>query len=150
LRREYDLLNVLNIPGVVRPIALDTVEGMPMLVLEDAGPKSLGESLHRQGLEPAAFLDLAIQLAEVLGRVHAHNVIHGDLNPSNVVLADHRITLIDFSVATTVAELARMSEPDKLEGTLRYIAPEQTGRMNRPVDYRADFYSLGAIYYQML
>ncbi len=152
LLSEYSVLQRLDLPGVAR--ALDFVHGPrgPVLVLEDAGPVTLSSRLAegRPPLEEA--WTLAIQLAEVVARVHQRDVAHLDLCPSNVIVdADLGwLTLVDFGRASHAPGLAR---PGGLRGRradeLRYIAPEQTGRMNRSPDRRADLYALGAVFYEL-
>jgi predicted ATPase/signal transduction histidine kinase len=152
LIQEHALLHGLELPGVVRALALEGPPDTPRLVLEDAGPHSLHDWLKRRALDPATFLRLAVQLAETLAALHARRLVHGDLNPSNVVLDEHaaRTTLIDFDVAARVASGAREADTGTLAGTLAYLAPEQTGRLGRVVDHRADLYALGVTFYQML
>jgi serine/threonine protein kinase len=152
LKQEHELLASLDLPGVVRPIALETVEGRAALTLEDAGAQNLKEWLHRRDVSPTRFLAIAVQLAGTLARLHGRNVIHRDLNPWNIVIdADEHVTLVDFEAATVVAGLASFAGvPARLDAELSYVAPEETGRTNRLVDQRADLYSLGAVFYEML
>lgn len=153
LRLEHDLLRGLDDPGVVRPLELLAQGNNLVLVLEDIG----GAPLHAQEdygrLEVERFLELAVQMAGVLGRIHRHGLIHKDVNPANFVAnaATGRLQLIDFDLATRLEEeRVRPGALGALEGTLPYIAPEQTGRMNRNLDWRADFYALGATFHEML
>ncbi|QRN93944.1 AAA family ATPase [Archangium violaceum] len=156
LRHEFELLRELaelGAPGVVRALALEDVEGMPALVLEDAGPGDLRDWLKHHPLEPDIFLEMAIQLAEILGTLHRHHVIHRDINPTNIIVKEGpgHLTVIDFDIATKVAGPTLPANIlGELELTLPYVAPEQTGRMDRLVDHRADLYSLGATFYEML
>ncbi len=152
LRHEHEMLRELDLPGVVKPIALEEVAGIPALVLEDAGPQNLQEWLKREPLGIDAFLALALQLAEIVEGLHRQHVIHRDINPANFVVTDDgHLTLVDFDISTKVAGLSQVAGvPGKFQGTLPYIAPEQTGRMNRLVDHRADLYSLGATFYELL
>jgi serine/threonine protein kinase len=92
-------------------------------------------------------------VAEILGAIHAGNIIHKDINPSNIVYnpATGQVKIIDFGISTVLSrENPTLSNPNVLEGTLAYMSPEQTGRMNRAIDYRTDFYSLGATFYELL
>jgi predicted ATPase/signal transduction histidine kinase len=152
LQREYDLLSHLDVPGVIRPLGLEQISGTPALLLEDAGPQNLKDWLRRRLLGVDVFLGLAIQLAETVTRIHGRNLIHRDINPFNIVIGpDQRATLIDFGTATTISACGPLiGVVPELEGTLPYVSPEQTGRINRLVDQRADLYSLGATYYEML
>ncbi|PTL78247.1 AAA family ATPase [Vitiosangium sp. GDMCC 1.1324] len=156
LHHEFSLLReleALGVVGVVRPRALEDVAGVPALVLEDAGPHDLQEWLKHNPVEPDTFLELALQLAEILCHLHRLRVLHRDLNPTNILVAagTRRLTLIDFDLATRVAAASPTSSiHGELESALPYIAPELTGRMDRSVDSRADLYSLGATFYELL
>jgi predicted ATPase/signal transduction histidine kinase/CheY-like chemotaxis protein len=99
------------------------------------------------------FLKLAIETAEILGAIHAANIIHKDINPANIVFNPETgiVKIIDFGISTQLTrENLTLKNPNVLEGTLAYMSPEQTGRMNRTLDYRTDFYSLGATFYELL
>ncbi|MFT3924504.1 MAG: AAA family ATPase [Myxococcales bacterium] len=152
LRHEHALLSRLVAPGVVRPHNLELIDGCLALVLEDVGTRDIEETLRGAPLDVAAFLRLAVQMAAAVAGVHRQNIIHRDVSPANFVLDDHGgVTLVDFELATVVTGLAELPRgTGRLEATLPYVAPEQTGRTNRWVDQRADLYSLGATFYQML
>src|SRR5262249_40162189 len=156
LRAEAALLDTLHardVEGVARPLALEENGGAPVLVLEDAGPRNLRGWLQHTPLSVPVFLDMATELANVLAAVPRQNVVPPDINPGNVVVGvDRRLTLIDFGLAIRGVGSARRGAtgPIEVAGTLAYIAPEQTGRVDRPVDHRADLYSLGATFYEML
>ncbi|QSQ22001.1 AAA family ATPase [Pyxidicoccus parkwayensis] len=156
LRHEYSLLRSLKgeVPGVSRPVMLEEdAPDLPALVLEDAGPQNLQEWLGRRPVAMDAFLELALQLAGIIASLHQQHVIHRDLNPTNMVVGagSRHVTVIDFDLATRVAGLPSNNDmPGDLLVALPYVAPEQTGRMNRPIDHRADLYSLGATFYELL
>ena len=100
-----------------------------------------------------AFLSPAIQIADSLGHIHGAHVIHKDINPANIVWNDsrHQLKIIDFGIASRLPrENSTFKNPEQLEGTLAYLLPEQTGRINRSVDYRTDLYSLGVTFYEIL
>ncbi|HWB39605.1 MAG TPA: serine/threonine-protein kinase PknK, partial [Gemmatimonadales bacterium] len=153
LGREYELIRSLDLDGVPRAIELIRTGDWVALVLEDAGRPRLKSLIPTGGMDLRGFLGLGVQLGDILHELHERKVIHKDINPSNV-LADPdtgRVTLIDFSIASrTQAEHQELRHPSVLEGTLAYLSPEQTGRMNRDIDYRTDFYSLGVTFYEML
>ncbi|MEJ6485776.1 protein kinase, partial [Nostoc punctiforme UO1] len=97
-------------------------------------------------LQLTEFLAIAIQLADTLGKLHDNQIIHKDIKPTNIIInpTTLKVKITDFSIATRLSrETQALSHPTLLEGTLAYISPEQTGRMNRSIDYRTDFYSLG-------
>jgi two-component system, sporulation sensor kinase A len=150
---EYEILHSLNLEGVITTYGLETYQQSPIIVLEDFGGKSLRSCLSDRTFNLAEFLNIAIPLTSILGEIHQHNIIHKDINPSNILLNPDtgQVKIVDFGLATIVSpEHPTWSNPNVLEGTLAYMSPEQTGRMNREIDYRTDFYSLGATFYQLL
>jgi len=152
-RNEFELLRAIASDGVVKAYELVRHDGQIALVLEDLPGVSLRRWLESQiGVTLEQRLRIAAQLAKVLAEVHAANVIHKDISSHNVVYdaESGRCTLIDFGIATRLrSEENKFQAPAALEGTLAYIAPEQTGRMNRSLDYRADLYSLGVTLYEL-
>src|SRR5205085_10737034 len=122
------------------------------LVLPDSGRISLASYLEGRSLPLRSFFAIARQLAETLGRIHARDIVHKDVKPTNILIDPHTLSvqLTDFGIAAARArETASHQAPENLEGTLQYIAPEQTGRMNRSIDGRADLYALGVTLYEM-
>jgi diguanylate cyclase (GGDEF)-like protein len=153
LKREFELTRSLNLESVVQAYSLENEQHRWAIVLEDFGGESLTRHNLAGTLAPGDFLDLAIKITTIVGQIHQHQVIHKDINPSNVVLnsASQQIKLIDFGISTVFSrEKPAFSSLGVLEGTLSYLSPEQTGRMNRMLDYRADFYSLGVTLYELL
>ncbi|MFH1467608.1 MAG: AAA family ATPase [Pseudomonadota bacterium] len=153
LRREHRLLSLVESPHVVR--ALDLVEqGHALgLVLEDVGGVSLRDSEQAGQVDLAAFLSVAVQAARGLAALHDAGIIHRDISPANIVWnrAEDLVQVIDLDIAQRASVHARTrGNPELLEGTLAYISPEQTGRMNRAVDQRTDLYALGATLYELL
>ncbi len=119
-----------------------------VMEVEDFGGRSLDLWLQEQ-----SFPVVDVQLTETLGQVHAANIIHKDINPANIVWNRETDTLklIDFGIASRLSrETPTITTPHRLEGTLAYLSPEQTGRMNRVADYRTDYYSLGVTLYELL
>ena len=124
-----------------------------MLLLEDFGGQSLAALYENQSVPVSEFLPIAIQVVNILGQIHAAQVIHKDINLSNIVFNQQsgELKVIDFDMASRLSrEVKRFESIHSLEGTLAYIAPEQTGRMNRNIDYRSDYYSLGVSFYRLL
>ncbi|MET0403610.1 MAG: ATP-binding sensor histidine kinase, partial [Cystobacter sp.] len=138
-------------PGVLRAHACELLEERPVLILEDVGGSALSEQLGRP-VPPERFLPLAISLCTTLAEVHRRGVIHKDIKPANILLSSSgQPWLIDFGIATLQhVERVEASAPQFVEGTPAYLSPEQTGRMNRTLDYRTDLYSLGVTFYQVL
>ena len=152
-RNEYELLRSLDCRGVVKAHDLLRHDGHVALVLEDLPGMSLRSWIKCSPEAPIGErLAIAIELAEIVASVHAANVIHKDVSSHNVVYdaQTRRCTLIDFGIATRLrSEESEFKAAGALEGTLAYIAPEQTGRMNRSLDHRADLYSLGVTLYEL-
>ncbi|HIK16783.1 MAG TPA: AAA family ATPase [Leptolyngbyaceae cyanobacterium M33_DOE_097] len=157
-RQEYAITRFLNVEGVIRAYSQQDYQRTLVIFLEDFGGESL-EYWMRQRPEDfcpmplPAFLRLAIAITEILGRIHAAGVIHKDINPGNIVLNRDTgvVKIIDFGIATQFSRTnPTYKSPHVLEGTLAYLSPEQTGRMNRLIDYRTDFYSLGVTFYELL
>ncbi|MBF0303146.1 MAG: AAA family ATPase, partial [Desulfamplus sp.] len=151
--REYEMAKLFQHSGIIQVVGLEKWQNTWVMVLEDFGGQSLNSLFSRKRLEVGIFLEMAIQIAECLSEVHRQNVIHKDINPSNILWnpQTRKIKLIDFGFSSRQA--ITHIEPllfSKMEGTLNYISPEQTGRMNRSIDYRTDFYSLGATFYELL
>ena len=152
-RREFETTHGLNLPGVIRSLELRRHEKTLLIVFEDFGGLSVAELLRDRKLSLDEFLDTAIQVTEALGHVHRARIIHKDLSPSNLVLnpGTGEAKIIDFGLSSPFAtEHPQLRSAEVLEGTVAYMSPEQTGRMNRSLDYRTDFYSLGATFYEML
>jgi len=153
LRHEYEISRHLNLEGIVKPYGLENHRNGLALILEDSKGEALNNFLNRRKLELKEFLEIAIQLADTLGKLHDNQIIHKDIKPTNIIItpATLDVKITDFSIATRLSrETSTLSHPTLLEGTLAYISPEQTGRMNRSIDYRTDFYSLGITFYEIL
>ncbi len=153
LQHEYALTKDWQEHGQPRSYALLKHGTRLVLVLQDIGGVAINRVLATQTLSVGRFLTLALALAHALSQIHQRNLIHKDINPSNLVvnLATGEVQIIDFGIACQLSrETAQLQNPGHLEGTLAYLSPEQTGRMNRSMDYRTDFYSLGASFYEML
>jgi serine/threonine protein kinase len=152
-KQEYEITRSLELEGVVKAYDLQKHQNTLVMFLEDFGGQSLSILLESKNFTLSEFLILAIDLTKTLGEIHAANVIHKDINPSNLILnlETGQIKIIDFGISTLFTrENTPIKSPNVLEGTLAYMSPEQTGRMNRILDYRTDFYSLGATFYQLL
>ncbi|WP_334729060.1 AAA family ATPase [Nostoc sp.] len=152
-KQEYEITRSLNNDGVIKTYDLQRYENSLVMFLEDFGGESLKLLMRDRQFSLKEFLSIAIKTTESLATIHAANIIHKDINPSNIVynLETEQLKIIDFGISTSLAwENQTVGNIDRLEGTLAYIAPEQTGRMNRGIDYRSDFYSLGITFYELL
>ena len=151
--RELEALRRVEGDGIPRALALDRGTERIVLVLERLPGTPLAQLLQQGPLEIGRWLDLAIRVVGILVRVHAARVLHKDLTPGNLLLdrSGERVWICDFGLAHELGAADRQSPlAGTLEGTLQYMAPEQTGRMNRGCDFRSDLYSLGATLYHAL
>ncbi|HTJ90591.1 MAG TPA: AAA family ATPase [Acidocella sp.] len=152
LAHEFGLKDALDGAWAVLPMALERHGGASTLMLEDPG----GEPLARRLGAPMAmdrFLPLATGIAQALGKLHACGLVHKDLTPAHLLVdcRDGQVRLTGFGLASRLPrERQAPSPPEFIAGTLAYMAPEQTGRMNRSIDARSDLYALGVVLYQML
>jgi predicted ATPase/signal transduction histidine kinase/CheY-like chemotaxis protein len=152
-QQEYEITRRLNLEETIKAYELRKYENTQVMLLEDFGGESLKILLNDRPFALPEFLHLAIQITDALGKVHQKKVIHKDINPSNIVLNPQtgKLKIIDFGLSTILSqENTTLKSPNLLEGTLAYMSPEQTGRMNRAIDYRTDFYSLGVTFYELL
>ena len=150
---EYRILSELEVPGVARALALVYHEGCPHLMMEDLGGDSLASLMQRRSLSQEEFFAIARSLANTLEHLHRSRVIHKNLNPEHIIVHPETLTthLVDFSNSSLLPkEVQDVTSAQQIEGSLPYISPEQTGRMNRSIDMRADLYSLGITLYEVL
>jgi predicted ATPase/signal transduction histidine kinase/ActR/RegA family two-component response regulator/tRNA A-37 threonylcarbamoyl transferase component Bud32 len=159
LRNHYTITSNLDLPSIPKTLALETYQNSYALVTKDCGGISLQDLLEREGAlgtneqTLTLFLQIAIQVAAALAGLYQHRIIHKDIKPANILfnLETQQIKLIDFSISSLLPrETQAIQNITAIEGTLAYIAPEQTGRMNRGIDYRSDFYALGVTFYELL
>src|SRR5215475_9127696 len=145
LEHEFSLKDDLDPAWAVRPIALTQQQSRTMLLFDDPNGEPL-DRLAKPPLELKQFLLFGIALARSLGQVHRRGLIHKDIKPSNVLTnaAMDQAWLMGFGIASRLPRERRATEPPEfIAGTLAYMAPEQTGRMNRSIDSRSDLYALG-------
>ncbi|KYC36823.1 histidine kinase [Scytonema hofmannii PCC 7110] len=152
-RNQYAIAKNLDIPGIIKPYSLEIYHNGYALVMEDFGGISLWQFTQGKILTLQEFLPVALQLLDTLHQLHQQRVIHKDIKSANILIHPdtRQIKLIDFSIASLLPrETQEIQSPNGLEGTLAYLSPEQTGRMNRCIDYRSDFYSLGVTFFELL
>ncbi|MEN9835823.1 MAG: hypothetical protein RL011_2016, partial [Pseudomonadota bacterium] len=152
-RLEHSLASEFQSQHVAKPLDLLLWDGQWTIVFEDIGGRSLDTIVKDTIGQWQTFIPIALKMTEALAAVHDHGVIHKDICPANIIATPDltQVQIIDFGIATKLSrETAISSSIESIEGTLPYIAPEQTGRMNRPIDLRSDLYSLGVTFYQML
>ncbi len=151
---EYNITHQLDIVGIRKVIEqkqLDT--GHYTLLLKYIEGVTLKQFAQQKTISIQAFLRVALQIVKTIGQLHDQNIIHKDINSNNIIIEPNSLkaTIIDFGISTKIdLKTSYTSNPQSLEGTLSYISPEQTGRMNRRIDYRTDLYSLGVTFYELL
>ena len=152
LAHEYELRDELDGAWATRPLALAHEGGRTALLLEDPGGEPL-ERLIGEPMEAEGFLRVAVGIATALGKAHQRGLVHKDVKPANILVncADGSTRLTGFGIASRLPRERQAPEPlEVIAGTFAYMAPEQTGRMNRSIDLRSDLYALGVTFYQML
>ncbi|HYG50790.1 MAG TPA: serine/threonine-protein kinase, partial [Flavobacteriales bacterium] len=153
-QQEYEITKGLVFDGLRRVHKYEKINSRHSLLMEYFSGQSLRRLIQQGKIDNLRiFLELAISIADVVHKIHQQGIIHKDIKPDNLLaeIETADIRLIDFGLATRITlKNASLTPPEKLEGTLAYISPEQTGRMNRTVDYRSDFYSLGITFYEMM
>jgi PAS domain S-box-containing protein len=152
LAHEYRLKDYLDSAWALRPVDLVREHGRTMLVVEYAGGAPL-DRLIRGPMETGGFLRLAVSLSAALGRLHSRGLIHKDIKPAHILAdsASGQVWLTGFGIASRLPRERQAPEPPEfIAGTLAYMAPEQTGRVNRSIDSRSDLYALGVTFYEML
>ncbi|MBD2209082.1 AAA family ATPase [Nostoc linckia FACHB-104] len=158
-RNQYTITKNLKISGIVKPLSQETYNNSYALIMEDFGGISLKnwvqsyKSAERYCLSLNEFFPIAIAITLTLEELHRSRIIHKDIKTANILIhpSTLEVKVIDFSIATLLSrEIQSLRNPNVLEGTLAYISPEQTGRMNRGIDYRTDFYSLGVTFFELL
>src|SRR5919202_5014003 len=153
LKHEYEITRAIEVEGVFKPQGLEICAHRLVLIFEDIGGESLDKFICSPPVQLSDFFSIAVHLIEILGDIHKSKVIHKDIKPQNILIIPetYKVKINDFSIASRLdREYQTVSQIGLLEGTLDYMSPEQTGRMNRAIDYRTDFYSLGVTFYQIL
>ena len=152
-RNQYIITRYLEHPAIVQPLSLYRYNNSYALVMPDSGATDIDDYWQQSDRSVTEFLIVGIQLAKALHYLSQQWIIHKDIKPSNILIHPEtkQVQLIDFSISTLLpTEQQQLISPNVLEGTLAYISPEQTGRMNRGIDYRTDFYSLGVTFFELL
>ncbi|MGE5329384.1 MAG: diguanylate cyclase domain-containing protein [Deltaproteobacteria bacterium] len=150
---EFKLCAGFSSENIIKMYDVEKCDNTYAIIMEYFEGESLNTFISRNELDIKEFLEVAIKITEVLGEVHNKNVIHKDINPSNILFNQNtkKLIIIDFGIATQLSRETQWSiTPTTLEGTITYISPEQTGRMNRVIDYRSDYYSLGMTLYELI
>ncbi|MBF0509155.1 MAG: AAA family ATPase, partial [Deltaproteobacteria bacterium] len=153
LKHEYEVLKRLDISGVSKVYSLEKHHNGLALILEAFDGRPLAEAIKSAQIDLVTFLDFAAKMARIIGNIHDCGIIHKDVNPYNFLLNSNTFEFraIDFGLASFLQRQKQEAvSPGLLEGTLPYMSPEQTGRMNRGIDYRTDYYSLGITFYEIL
>ncbi|HBB32790.1 MAG TPA: serine/threonine protein kinase [Cyanobacteria bacterium UBA8803] len=152
-RNQYTITKNLNLSGIIHPYSLENYRNGFALIMEDFGGISLKDYITNDPLSLSDFFFITLQIATTLEKIHRERVIHKDIKPANLLInpSTKQVKITDFGIASLLPkENQVLTNPNVLEGTLVYLSPEQTGRMNRGIDYRSDFYSLGITFYELL
>lgn len=153
-KREYQRIRRLDNPGIINIKAFVEKDGAPFLVYEDTEGSPLRDHVSpHKTFGVKVFLDLAVGLAETLGKLHGEDIVHQAIHPGSIVLQKDGkgLKLWNFGFTSILThEYEDIYNLDVINNILPYMSPEQTGRMNRTVDYRTDMYSLGVVFYEML
>ncbi|WP_414513355.1 AAA family ATPase [Nostoc sp. PCC 9305] len=152
LKHEYAIAQRLNTTAAVKAYALEMHQGIPYLIMEDFQARSLDQLLD-QFQQFVPFLKIAIEITSKLAQIHTHHIVHKDIKPQNILinLETNQVKIADFGIAAFIPYQQQIvSSSSRIEGSLPYLSPEQTGRMNRGIDHRSDLYSLGITFYEML
>ncbi len=150
---EAELGKRFEIDGLRKVLGRLKIDDRHALVMEFIEGSTLHQLIAEKQIDIPYFIKLAIRTATVIAEIHKYGLIHKDINPRNFILnkQESKVYLIDLGIATlSKKEYQQLQAPDKLEGTLAYISPEQTGRVNHAIDSRSDLYSLGITFYEML
>jgi predicted ATPase/signal transduction histidine kinase len=151
-RNQYTIAANLNIPGIVQPHSLEIYGNGYALIMEFGGISLKEWLISNYTLSVSHFLHIAIQITTILDLLHRNHIIHKDIKPANILINPEtlQVKITDFSISTLLLRETQQLQRNTFEGTLAYISPEQTGRINRCVDYRSDFYCLGVTFYELL
>ncbi|MCP4132041.1 MAG: AAA family ATPase [bacterium] len=152
-RQEYEIIKKVDIEGVIKIYDILEYDNKIALVLEDFDSISLKTLLSNKEIDLKLFLTIGIKLSNTLGCLHKENIVHKDIKPHNILFnaKTEDLKIADFGIANELTHKNdELYNPDVIEGTLAYMSPEQTGRMNRQLDYRTDMYSLGITFYKLL
>ena len=156
-RNQYSITKNIKSSTIIQAYSLEVYQNNYALIMEDMGGISLKQYFTnlktQEFISLKEFLQIAISLCDALLSLAEHRIIHKDIKPANILIHPQtkQIKLIDFSIASLLPkENQSLVNLNVIEGTLAYISPEQTGRMNRGIDFRSDFYSLGVTFYELL
>ncbi|BAZ30883.1 multi-sensor signal transduction multi-kinase [Cylindrospermum sp. NIES-4074] len=153
LKNQYAIAKHLDHPNIVKCYGLEPYGNSYALILEDFGGISLSQYANSHPLSLEDFFAIAMAITDAVECLYQNKIIHLDIKPSNIVInpGTQQVKLIDFSISSLLSKVnAEIQNPNVLSGTLAYMSPEQTGRMNRGIDYRTDLYSLGITFYELL
>ena len=150
---EFEIINGLGLKGVRSALKKLKYNGRHAIYMEWVVGQTVKEAFKGKQKDIIDFLHISIRIAEAVGELHEQNIIHKDVSGNNIIvnIQDRWIKIIDFGLASKLSlKNQHLGNPEHLDGTLEYLSPEQTGRMNRVIDYRTDLYSLGVVLYEML
>lgn len=153
IENGYRIAKGMDLPGIVKPYSLENIGFAKALVMEDCGGIILKDYIQSHSIDLKEFLEIAIALTNIIKDIHREGIVQKNINPRNILFAveTKNIKILDFGIAAHPSqETQAESGLEDLQDTIAYMSPEQTGRMNRSVDFRSDFYNLGVTFYEVL
>jgi histidine kinase len=151
-KREYEMAKKVSGEDTLLVYDLVKYNNSLGIVMEDIDGITLSDVIHSLVISLAEKLTLSIKIADILSLIHSKNIIHKNINPSNIIWNrnTNRLEIIDFGLAVELKrEMTHKMDQGMLEGTPSYSSPEQTGKINQPIDNRSDLYSLGVTLYEL-
>ena len=152
LRNEFEIIKNLNLRGVLKAYAIEKIEDNIALIFEDMGGDFLDSLIRQKKFSTLDFLEISTRIVDTLCQLHQSSIIHKNIKSSNIIfnIKTNEVKLVGFDVATILPqEVPTYINSNTIQEDLLYISPEQTGRMNRTIDFRTDFYSLGVTFYEL-
>lgn len=152
LQNEYEVTKDLDTESVLKPLELFTQDSRLALIFEDFNATPLSNLIDSGDVALSHMLRIVVRLSDILGELHGKKIIHKNIKPQNILIDTFtwQTKLTGFDIASLYSGESATQGADTVEGTLAYMSPEQTGRMNRVIDYRSDLYALGTVFYEML
>lgn len=150
---EYEIANSFNHEGIIKIFSIEKYNRIKILTMEDFKGISINNILLKRKISLEEFLIIAMKTTDALDEIHRKHIIHKDINPSNLIwnAESKSLKIIDFGISTRLPyEVQALIDPNSIEGSIAYMPPEQTGRINKNIDYRSDYYSLGITLYEII
>jgi predicted ATPase/signal transduction histidine kinase len=151
-KNEYEIIRSFDLESPAKTHSFEKYNGSYVLILEDIQGVSLNKFCENRVLDLEEYLEIAINIVTSLGIIHEKNIIHKNLNPSNIIYnpQTRQIKIIDFGISSVFLKgIGNVKKTEDIESDVAYISPEQTGKMDCLITFRSDFYSLGIMFYEL-